>query len=128
MIRIMTALTAAALLAGCSTGGPKLDVNALMEDYYNQDRTYAALSLSGVTSLTVAGEDMTLIMEAPLNPLSMRNADPNAGQQMFETATRAALAGLGIYTAGQTIDTLGRQPRTVSPEIVRPEIVTVPGN
>ena len=119
-------VTVLALLSGgCATD--KTDINKILSDYYAQPRTYAALKVSGVRELTISGENIELSMEAPLNPLSAMPQDPNRTMMILDAAKNIALGGMGIWA----LNNIATKPATVirqpAPMVVRPEIITVPG-
>jgi hypothetical protein len=112
------------VMTGCASG-PKLDLNALAPHFYGQPERVVTYRVTGVTEYILRGENMTIEHAQPKNPLSMIQQSSQA-TEILQTATRTALGAFGIYTAGQSIDTLSKQPRTVDPVIVQPQVVTVP--
>ena len=113
------------VVAGCASG-PNLDLNALAPHFYRQPRSVVSYRITGANRYLIEGKNMTIEHSQPVDPLS---AIQQAGQaqEILATAGRLALGAFGIYTAGQSIDTLSKQPRTVDPLVVRPEVITVPG-
>ncbi len=113
------------IVAGCAnTKGP--DINEMMDKYYAQARTYSAVRITGLNELHLAGENMEIALEAPLNPLSMRSTDPNVALETINTLGRVAVAGLGIYTAGEVMKEMSAQPKTVDPIIVDRPVPFIP--
>lgn len=120
----IAALLVTCLLAGCASGGPKVDPNQIAHDFYNQRRTYSAVTIEGLTEITMRGEDMLIQLEAPLPELRMLPSDPNTIRDVGEIVKNVLLGGLGIYTLGQVAT---RDPVVVTqpePLIVRPEVVS----
>ena len=113
------------LMAGCASG-PKLDLNALAPHFYGQERSVVTYRITGANRYLIEGENMTIEHSQPVNPLSAIQQSSQA-TEILQTATRTAMGAFGIWQAGQAIDTLGKQPRTVDPLVVRPEVITVPG-
>jgi hypothetical protein len=77
----------------------KVDVNKGLDSYYSQPRT--------VDLVTIKGSNMTI--------------------SAIGGVADVAKFGLGFYYGNQMLGKALEQPRTVSPEIVRPEVVTVGG-
>jgi hypothetical protein len=53
--------------------------------------------------------------------------EPGVMEKIVEGAAGVAKVGLGFYYGNQMLGKALEQPRTVRPEIVSPEVVTVPG-
>jgi len=109
--------------AGCSsTKGP--DMTKVAERYYDQKRTDELIYLSGVNRIAVEGSNMTVRLSTPNLPLSIIPRDPSVLEPILHTA----LAGFGIWQAGQAINTLSERPQVVNAQLVRPEVVRVDGS
>jgi len=126
IIHKLFSLSCAGMLAGgCATTEKVMD--ASYGKYIDQERVYNAVRLVNVDEVTIRGQGMEIALEAPLNPLSVRAADPNVALQTIETLGRVAVAGAGIYQAGSVMKTMAQQPKTVDPVVVQPQVVEVPG-
>lgn len=114
------------LSTGCATrNGPALAHEARLayEAFISQPRTFRSLSITGATSFQVTGENMTLSMEAPLNPLQAMPQDGDSLPRIADAVKNTVLGAAGIYTLGQ----IGTQRPTVvsqpPPVIVHPEVI-----
>jgi hypothetical protein len=103
-------------------------MNKVADKFYSQNRTYRVLEMKNVDKIVLEGKGMELAVTGEMQPLSVVPRDPEITGQIAEAAKDIALGGLGIWTAGSTIKSLGQQPRVIEtrPEIVRPEIIQVP--
>ena len=119
---IFSMVMAAALLTGCTTKGP--DTTKVAGMFYGQQRTYESLRLVGANEINIRGSNVALVVSNELQPLSMLPKDPG----IVEPLVRGLVSVAGIYTAGEVMKDLAAAPQVIEtkPEIVRPEIVTVP--
>jgi hypothetical protein len=125
MKKILAVMAGMAIVAGCASA-PSIDPNKLAEQFYGQERHYKVLQLSGVTEVSMKGANIQLAVEAEMTPLSVMPKDPSTAQAVIGAVERAAMVGLGIVTAGNVMEKMADRPATVSPEIVRPEVIMVP--
>ncbi len=114
------------LSTGCATrNGPALAKEARLayQAFITQPRTFNSLSITGATSFQVTGENMTLSMEAPLNPLQAMPQDGDTLPRIADAVKNTVLGAAGIYTLGQ----IGTQKPTIvsqpQPLVVRPEVI-----
>jgi hypothetical protein len=132
----MKAMGTAALLAGLTIatgcGTPRLnqiDVNKLATDYYGQDSAAQVFKLSGVNSVNLVGDNMTLVVSAPIPPKRMIDLPQSQAAAIAGTISRSAVAATlgyaGINAMGDTMQVLGQRPSVVDPLIVRPEVYMV---
>ena len=130
MKRILTTVIHLIALVGLSTGcatrnGPALAREARLayEAFIAQPRTFHSVSITGVTSLHLTGENMTLAMEAPLNPLQAMPQDADAMPRIADAIKNTVLGAVGIHAIGQ----VASRPATVvtqpAPLVVRPEVI-----
>jgi hypothetical protein len=116
------------LLAGCGTPNVQpFDANLAYANFIAQPRTYSALTLKTKpdAQITLSGE-FELIMEAPLNPLSMRSNDPSTAQTTISALERVIKAiGLG-YFANEAISSLSASRDPVIVEQPAPLVITTP--
>jgi hypothetical protein len=125
----MTGLAVITLAAtGCGT--PRLnqiDVNKLAEAYYGQDSAAQVFKLSGVNTVSLTGENMTLVVSAPIPPKRMIDLPQSQAAAIAGTISRSAVAATlgyaGIKAMGDTMTVLGQRPSVVDPLIVRPEVI-----
>ena len=122
---------------GCaSTGDPvaqaagavagKVDVNKGLDNYYSQPRTVDLVTIKG-SNMTISATGVTeMKVSSILPPLNALPREPGLLEKIVDGAVGLGKWGLGWYYGAQMATTALQQPRTVSPEIVRPEIVTVP--
>jgi len=109
------ALMILAVASGCASSAPKID--AMYQAYLAQPRTYQPVRLVAAQGkameirVTNVGE---FVMEAPLNPLSARSADPSTAQATIAALERVAGIGLGAWAL---TDIAGH-------DAPRPEVVT----
>jgi len=68
---------------------------------------------------------VALTVRAEMQPLSLWPKDPNVAETAIREGVRAALGIAGIVTAGEVMKDLA-DTKVVNPEVVRPEVVTVP--
>lgn len=116
----------AGLLTGCAaTGDKQLDMNKLAQLYYGQQQTrqYPSFRVTGANDIHFAGSNMNFEVNTHMEPLNMIPRDPGLASVLIPELARAAVAGVGIYTAGEVMKGLSQQPRTVDPVVVRPEVV-----
>ena len=126
MTRILPAIIAASLLAGCAaTGDKQLDMNKLAQMYYGQQTTrqYPSFRVTGANDIHFSGSNMNFEVNTHMEPLNMIPRDPGLASVLIPELAKAAVAGVGIYTAGEVMKGMTQQPRTVDPVIVRPEVV-----
>jgi hypothetical protein len=125
--RIIVALGILALLvvfaSGCASA-PAIDPNEMAKQFYNQERHYKVLQISGVTELAVKGANIQLAVEAEMTPLSVMPKDPSTAQAVISAVERTLTIGAGIITAGKVMENLADQP-PVEPLVVRPEVIMV---
>lgn len=127
-------IVVAVLVAGCSSSGPRMDMNRIAEMYYAQQRTrvYPAIEITNVNDLHVSGSNMHFVVNTHMEPVSLIPRDPSALESLVPAAKDIVLGGLGILGATHVMSKMADQPRTVEPAVVRPEVVspevvTVPG-
>lgn len=110
-------------LAGCVSQGPAMDLNKIAEQIYGQQRTYQVLKIEGATSLTLAGSNVSVMVQAEMLPISVIPQNPQTAGALIGGVKDTLLMGLGIYTGGEVMKKLSDRPQVVRPEVVRPEIV-----
>lgn len=116
------------LAAGCAAPTVQpFDANLAYANFIAQPRTYSALTLKTKPDavISLSGE-FELVMEAPLNPLSMRSNDPSTAQTTISALERIIKAiGLG-YFANEAIGSLSASRDPVIVEQPAPIILTAP--
>jgi hypothetical protein len=129
----LLAILAIAILTGCASAPQvKVDVDKAYASYISQQRTYEPLRIRTTpgSSIVITGE-VDIAMGSPLNPLSIRSADPNTAQTMIAAGERVVKAlALGFF-GYKAIDSLSasRDPVIVeqpAPLIVQPTVIGGP--
>lgn len=125
MIKLTTlALVAIVLGSGCTSAGSKTDPTKIAMAYYQQDRTYDTLKLTGVTELTLKGTNLNIAVANQLTPLSIYPRDPSTLKTVIDGAARIATTVGAAYVGNTLAGGLSRGPTVVNqPE---PIIVEVP--
>ena len=110
------------ILLGCaSTQGPDTALEAY-RSFISQERTFSTLKIENVDEWTLKGKNMTISMEAPLNPLSAMPKDPGLMAELVDGLVRIGT----VYGATVVGLELSDSPRTVTqptPLVVRPEVI-----
>jgi hypothetical protein len=115
-------LAALFLMTGCASRGPNME--AIYKMLQEQPRTFSPVKITGANELVLRGEDMTIELEAPLEPIQLWPQQPDAVRGVMDGLSRIATVGVTGYIGGE----LAQQPRVVqqpAPTIVRPEVVRV---
>ena len=115
------------VMAGCATG-PQLDMNKVAEKFYSQPRAYETVKVTGVSELSLKGANISLVLQNELQALSIVPKDTGTAGIIANAVKDTVLVGAGIVTAGNVMGKLANQPQVISQQVVRPEIITVPGN
>lgn len=113
--------------SGCATAnGVKAAEQARLayEAFVRQERTFQAVELSGKNmQITIAGADR-LAIRAPMDPLKAMPENADTAGRVIDGLKNTALGVAGIAALSQAAKpTVVTQP---APQIVRPEIITVP--
>lgn len=122
----VAALCAAALTTGCATSANDVElakVRATMaQNYYQQDNTAPIIHAVGTNvSLTISGAT-ELTLSTPTIPKSIYPRDAGTIESIINGVKDVVPWAVAGYVGGK----MATQPRTVAPEVVRPEVVTVP--
>lgn len=115
-------------LGGCASPNARpFDANIAYSNYIAQPRTYSALTLRTQPDAVISlSGQFELVMEAPLNPLSARSADPSTAQTAISALERVIKAiGLG-YFANEAIGSLSASRDPVIVEQPAPLVITTP--
>jgi hypothetical protein len=108
------------LLSGCATVNTDQGGNAvkIAEAKYNQDPTFVAFELKGVSE--IKGSNIQIVARSYRPPISVV---PEAGimDKLFDAAKWIG----GFYFGSEMLKSVSAKT-VVNPEVVRPEIVTVP--
>lgn len=117
---------AVVLCSGCTSTVKKVDVNKGLDSYYNQQRSVDLLTVRG-TNMTITYTGVAEYKVASiLPPLNVIPREPGLLEKIMDGVVGLGKWGLGWYFGSQVMTSALQQPRTVSPEIVRPGVVTVP--
>lgn len=123
---VFSSLVAVAVCGGCASPVKKVDVNKGLEAFYTQPRTVDLLTVRG-TNMTVTYTGVTEYKVASiLPPLNAIPREPGLLEKCVDGIVGLGKWGLGWYFGSRVAETAFEQPRTVSPEVVQPEVVTVP--
>ena len=106
--------------SGCGTITAKpVDANKWAADYYKQDPTFVAFELTGVSK--IEGTNIHMVARSYRPPLTVIPKEPGIVDKICDLGKWIT----GAYFGAQVLDKAFTQPRTVSPEVVRPEVVVV---
>jgi len=110
------------LLAGCAgLTGSSLDATQIALAYYNQDRTYQPVEISGIQNFTLSaaeGQTITLKLVSQLEPLSVYPRDPSALAQFMDGLFKVGTVVGSTIVGYELVDGLSSSPKTVDPIIV----------
>ena len=112
---------------GCASAFKKVDVNKGLDSYYSQQRTVDLVTIKGSNMTITASGVNEMKVSSILPPLNVIPREPGMLDKLVDGAAGVAKFGLGFYYGNQMLGKALEQPRTVSPEIVRPEVVQVGG-
>lgn len=108
------------LLSGCATVNTDQGGNAvkIAEAKYNQDPTFVAFELKGVSE--IKGSNIQIVARSYRPPISVV---PEVGimDKLFDAAKWIG----GFYFGSEMLKSVSAKT-VVNPEVVRPEIVTIP--
>ncbi len=105
----------------------KVDVNKGLDSYYSQPRTVDLVTIKG-SNMTISATGVNeMKVSSILPPLNAIPREPGVLEKIVEGASGVAKFGLGFYYGNQMLNKALEQPRTVSPEIVRPEVIQTSG-
>ena len=110
-------------MGGCTSNGPTVDMNRVMENFYSQQRSCKSLTLTGVSDLQLRGSNITLAVESPLPALSAMPSDPNRTLMLMDAAKNIVLGGLGIWALK---DMATQKPTVIqqpAPLVVHPDVI-----
>ena len=121
----MVAIVALAggMSTGCTSMVKQVDVNKGLDSYYGQQRTVDLVTIRGSNMTITATGVNEMKVSSILPPLNAIPRDPGVLEKLVDGACGVAKFGMGFYYGNQMLGKALEQPRTVSPEIVRPEIV-----
>lgn len=124
LTRVAMLMVIVVSVAGCVSTQP-LDANLMAQRYYGQqtNRVYSVFEVSNVNEISFKGSNMHFAVRSVLDPLSIIPRDPGVATTLIGTAGRVAVAGLGIYTAGNVMNKLADQPKVVPQQVVEPTVV-----
>ena len=112
---------------GCASMVKKVDVNKGLDSYYSQPRTVDLVTIKG-SNMTISATGVNeMKVSSILPPLNAIPREPGVLEKIVEGASGVAKFGLGFYYGNQMLGKALEQPRTVSPEIVRPEVIQTSG-
>ena len=121
----MVAIVALAggMSTGCTSMVKQVDVNKGLDSYYGQQRTVDLVTIRGSNMTITATGVNEMKVSSILPPLNAIPREPGVLEKLVDGACGVAKFGMGFYYGNQMLGKALEQPRTVSPEIVRPEIV-----
>ena len=108
---------------GCASAFKKVDVNKGLDSYYSQQRTVDLVTIKGSNMTITASGVNEMKVSSILPPLNVIPREPGMLDKLVDGAAGVAKFGLGFYYGNQMLGKALEQPRTVSPEIVRPEVI-----
>jgi hypothetical protein len=108
---------------GCASMVKKVDVNKGLDSYYSQQRTVDLVTIKG-SNMTISATGVNeMKVSSILPPLNAIPREPGVLEKAIGGVADVAKFGLGFYYGNQMLGKALEQPRTVSPEIVRPEVI-----
>jgi len=108
---------------GCASMVKKVDVNKGLDSYYSQPRTVDLVTIKG-SNMTISATGVNeMKVSSILPPLNAIPREPGVLEKAIGGVADVAKFGLGFYYGNQMLGKALEQPRTVSPEIVRPEVI-----
>jgi hypothetical protein len=120
------------VFGGCASNPVTVDVDKAYAAYISQERTYEPLRIRTKpgSSVTIIGE-VDISMGSPLQPLSLRSADPSTAQAAIAAGERMVKALTLGYFGYRAVDSLSasRDPVVVeqpAPVIVQPAFAPAP--
>jgi hypothetical protein len=110
---------------GCASMVKKVDVNKGLDSYYSQTRTVDLVTIKG-SNMTISATGVNeMKVSSILPPLNAIPREPGVLEKAIGGVADVAKFGIGFYYGNQMLGKALEQPRTVSPEIVRPEVIQV---
>lgn len=123
MRKLLVLVLAAVVLSGCaSMQGVKLDANKIALAYYNQNRTYNPVEISGVQSVTLSaaeGQTISVVLTSQLEPLSIYPRDPSTLAQLMDGLWKVGTVVGSTIVGTELVQGLSAAPKTVDPVIVK---------
>ncbi len=121
----MVAIVALAggMSTGCTSMVKQVDVNKGLDSYYGQQRTVDLVTIRGSNMTITATGVNEMKVSSILPPLNAIPREPGVLEKAIGGVADVAKFGLGFYYGNQMLGKALEQPRTVSPEIVRPEVI-----
>ena len=114
------------VLFGCASSVKKVDVNKGLDSYYSQQRVVDLVTIKG-SNMTISATGVNeMKVSSILPPLNAIPREPGVLEKIVDGVVGLGKWGLGWYYGSQVMTSALQQPRTVSPEVVRPEVVTAP--
>jgi hypothetical protein len=115
------------LVSGCATSSTE-DMTKIVTAYYQQQRTYETVKLEGASEITIKGSNINFVIANQLPPVSIYPRDPSTLSTVVDGVAR--LGGIlgAAYVGNGLVNAVAARPQVVEtrPEIVRPEIITLP--
>jgi len=112
---------------GCASAFKRVDVNKGLDSYYSQRRYVDLVTIKG-SNMTISATGVNeMKVSSILPPLNVIPREPGLFEKLVDGASGVAKFGLGFYYGNQMLGKALAQPRTVSPEIVRPLVVQSSG-
>ena len=108
---------------GCASMVKKVDVNKGLDSYYSQPRTIDLVTIKG-SNMTISATGVNeMKVSSILPPLNAIPREPGVLEKAIGGVADVAKFGIGFYYGNQMLGKALEQPRTVSPEVVRPEVI-----
>ena len=125
--RLVVLCSGVLVCGGCASTVKKVDVNKGLDSYYNQQRVVDLVSIKG-SNMTITATGVTeMKVSSILPPLNVIPREPGLLEKIMDGVVGLGKWGLGWYYGSQVMTAALQQPRTVSPEIVRPEVIQAGG-
>lgn len=127
MKRVTIGLAAISLLlvTGCATSNMGEQYAIASNARMTQARVAEVVSMKGPVTIQVQ-EGGEYSISQPLQPLTPLPMPTSVLEKVVDGGIALGKFGLGVWAADSAIENLSKRPTTVSPEVVRPEIIFAP--
>jgi len=125
MKKVVLALVLGLIASGCASIGGKVDPTKMALAYYEQERVYDTMSVTGATEITFKGTNLNFTVSNQLTPLSIYPRDPSTLATLVDGAARLGTIFGATYVGHALAEGAAKDPTVVTQEplIVRPEVV-----
>jgi hypothetical protein len=108
---------------GCASTVKKVDVNRGLDSYYSQPRVVDLVTIKGSNMTITATGVNEMKVSSMLPPLNAIPREPGVLEKIVDGVVGLGKWGLGWHYGSQVMTSALQQPRTVSPEVVYPQVI-----